>query len=133
MFWWRIDPCRLATLSRVRRGRVGWRGRVEVERTHEDVDETPNRDHDKEANEAPEHELLTALALLFIMSSLDEVLEDTPDKDDEGERKDDRHRNVVDKIDDDTSCIVHAVDLREGEKRKSECDTDVTEFLLHIK
>ncbi len=113
-------------------GRIGRNGRVEIEGADENVHQAPDRDHHEETNKAPKHETLSCFSLLFVMSSLNEVLEDTPNEGDEGEREDDRHRDVVDKIDNDSARVIHAVYLREGEEREGEGRTDVAEFLHNV-
>lgn len=90
--------------------------------------ESPDRHHDEEADKAPQHELLAALALFFIMSTLDEVLEDTPDEHEECECEDDRHCDVIDKSDDEIPCLIHGIHrctLRERKNRESQSSTDV--------
>lgn len=120
---------RLVALGSVRRGRIRRDVRVQIERTGKDMHEAPDRNHDEEANKAPQHELLTAFALLLIVTSLNEVLEDTPDEDDECESENDRHRNIVDKVDDDATRIERAVDLGECQIWKRESSTDKAKFL----
>src|SRR5690606_29473679 len=104
---------------------------VEVEGAAEDVHEAPDGYHHEEADDAPEHELLSGLALLLIMAARDEVLEHAPDEHDEREGEDERHEHVIDDVDEARTEVldVRCVDLRGREEREREGGSDVSEFL----
>ncbi len=103
---------------------------VKVERSAKDVHETPYRDHDEESDDSPEHEALSGLALLLVMSSCNEVLEYSPDEDNERDSEKKRYRNVVDKTDETLAevlhvCCIHLRSRHERERESERC-TEIT-------
>jgi len=109
---------------------------VEVERSAKDVHKTPYRDHDEESDDSPEHEALSGLTLLLVVSSSNKVLEHAPDEDDKRDREKKRYRDVVDKTNDALAEVLHVRRIhlcghKEWE-RERECCTEITEFLHNV-
>lgn len=67
---------------------------VETEGIGEQVNDSPQRKHEEKADQAPNHKLLTLVALFFICGALDEVSEDAPNKDNKGNGEDYRNEEV---------------------------------------
>lgn len=107
------------------------RGVRKLERTTEDVHETPYRYHDEEPDDAPEHEGLALLTLLLIMPTSNEVLEYSPDEHNESDRKYERDEYGVDKRNDSCSnrTDVCSYNLCGSEHWESQSSENITEFL----
>jgi len=108
---------------------------LKANRTDKNIHEAPDGDHKEEANEAPDHKRLALLPLLFVAAASDEVHEDSPNEDNEGECEDDRNGNVVNETDKEGASILHAIHLLlrvNDSKRKGEREGGSTvEELFH--
>src|SRR3989344_2753873 len=110
-------------------GRPARRARViaELDGTHQDVHEAPERNHNEEADKTPEHECLPLFLSGIIPRSQNEGLEDTIEEDDEGHRKEDRHKHIVDDVDYEGASVREVVDGGEGDEgqgKSGDCSRD---------
>lgn len=96
----------------------------------ENIDETPDRDHHKEADESPEHEILASCFCLIRLCPSNEGEKCAPEEDDEGEREEDWDDDVVDNVDDEGTDVREVVHRSEGDKREGE-DRGKNECFFH--